>query len=425
NQSSTSGTLPSNTIPNPKGEMKAITTRSGVAYEGPSIPTPKKNQTSTSGTISSNTIPNPKGEMKVITTRSGVAYEGPSIPTNPSPKKVVERETEETTNKSKQISKEVPLTSNLRRSSGTLILGRFFLRTGRALIDFYGEEITLRVNDEAVNFNLNQTTRYSSTYDDMSVNQIDIIDVAREEYAQEILDFSKNSSGGNPTSTSEPIIFDSSLSLTLFEGSDISLEKIEAYLKDESISSEIDHADCDPDGDIFLIENLLNNDPFQLLPVDLKQREVAKAKSLIEEPSELELKDLPLHLEYANLEGVDKLPMIIAKDLKRMLEKVLADQRGRNVETYLEEIIIKSKSKMALVQDVKETLRNLKIVNIKIDLTMSSFRVMEGRFLGHMLAELRHPTCEAQMRMEKAKESGWTNDAEEALQRNDPLAEPL
>nr|GFB34181.1 reverse transcriptase domain-containing protein [Tanacetum cinerariifolium] len=40
NQSSTLGTLPSNTIPNPKGEMKAITTRSGVAYEGPSIPTP-------------------------------------------------------------------------------------------------------------------------------------------------------------------------------------------------------------------------------------------------------------------------------------------------------------------------------------------------------------------------------------------------
>ncbi|GJS25956.1 reverse transcriptase domain-containing protein [Tanacetum coccineum] len=37
--------------------------------------------------------------MKAITTRSGVAYEGPSIPTNPSPKKVVERETEETTDK--------------------------------------------------------------------------------------------------------------------------------------------------------------------------------------------------------------------------------------------------------------------------------------------------------------------------------------
>ncbi|GKG40743.1 hypothetical protein Tco_0469955, partial [Tanacetum coccineum] len=57
------------------------------------------NQASTSGTLLSNIIPNPKGEMKAITTRSGVAYEGPSIPTNPSPKKVVEQETEEITDK--------------------------------------------------------------------------------------------------------------------------------------------------------------------------------------------------------------------------------------------------------------------------------------------------------------------------------------
>nr|GEV02064.1 reverse transcriptase domain-containing protein [Tanacetum cinerariifolium] len=161
-----------------------------------------------------------------------------------------------------------------------LILGRSFLRTDRALIDVYGEEITLRVNDKAVTFNLNQTTRYSSTYNDLSVNRIDIIDVAREEYTQEIL------------------------------------EEIEAYLKDESISPEIDHVDCDLEGDICLIENLLNNDPFQLPPMDLKQDEVVKAKSLIKEPPKLELKDLPSHLEYAYLEGVDKLPVIIAKDLK-------------------------------------------------------------------------------------------------------------
>nr|GEW39168.1 reverse transcriptase domain-containing protein [Tanacetum cinerariifolium] len=141
----------------------------------------------------------------------------------------------------------------------SLILGRSFLRIGRALIDIYGEEITLRVNDEAITFNLNQTTRYSSTYDDMSVNRID---VAREEYAQEMLGFSKNSSGGNPTLTSKPIIFNSSPSLTMFEGSDFILEEIEAYLIDESISLEIDHADYDPEGDICLIKKLLNDDPF-------------------------------------------------------------------------------------------------------------------------------------------------------------------
>nr|GEV70606.1 DNA-directed DNA polymerase [Tanacetum cinerariifolium] len=184
------------------------------------------------------------------------------------------------------------------------ILGRSFLRTGRALIDVYEEEITLQVNDEAFTFNLNQTTRYSSTYDDLSVNRIDIINVAREEYAQEILGFSNNSSGGNPTSTSKPILSDSSLFLTPLR-----------------------------EGDICLIEKLLNNDPVQLHLMNLKQGEVVNEKSLIKEPPKLELKDLPSHLEYAYLEGVDKLPVIIAKDLnideKQALLKVLNLIKGQ------------------------------------------------------------------------------------------------
>nr|GEZ60683.1 reverse transcriptase domain-containing protein [Tanacetum cinerariifolium] len=114
-----------------------------------------------------------------------------------------------------------------------------------------------------------------------------------------MLGFSNNSSGGNPSSTSEPIISDSSHSFTPFKESDFILEEIEAYLKDDLISSEIDHADCDLEVDICLIENLLNDDPFQIPSMDLKQGEVIKAKSSIEEPSKLELKGLPSHLEYA------------------------------------------------------------------------------------------------------------------------------
>ncbi|GKF03510.1 hypothetical protein Tco_0030433 [Tanacetum coccineum] len=120
--------------------------------------------------------------------------------------------------------------------------------------------------------------------------------------------------GGNPTTNFKPIISDSFLSFTPFEESDFILEEIEAFLKDDLISSEIDHADCDPEGDICLIKKLLNSDPFQLPPMDLK--EVTKAKPSIKEPSELELKDLPSHLEYAYLEENDKLPVIIAKRLK-------------------------------------------------------------------------------------------------------------
>ncbi|GJY87825.1 reverse transcriptase domain-containing protein [Tanacetum coccineum] len=146
-----------------------------------------------------------------------------------------------------------------------LILGRSFLRTDRALINVYGEEITLRVNNKAITFNLDQTAKFYSSYDDVLINRIDIIDEVCEEYAPELLGLSNKSLGGNPTPMFEPLT------------SEFILEEIEVYLKDDSISPEIDHADCDPEGDICLIEKLLNNDPFQLPPMDLKQGEIIKA----------------------------------------------------------------------------------------------------------------------------------------------------
>ncbi|GKC83179.1 reverse transcriptase domain-containing protein, partial [Tanacetum coccineum] len=115
-----------------------------------------------------------------------------------------------------------------------LILGRSFLRTGRALIDVYGEELTLRVNDEAITFKVGQTLRYS--YNDVeSVNRFDVIDVSCEEYAQEVLRFSDSSMSGNPTPSLDPILSTSFLSLTPFEGGDFILEEIEACLTNDLI----------------------------------------------------------------------------------------------------------------------------------------------------------------------------------------------
>nr|GEY82369.1 reverse transcriptase domain-containing protein [Tanacetum cinerariifolium] len=290
NQALTSGTLPSNTILNPK------------AYEGPLIPTPKKVVERETEETTSKEQPNCQGSIAHI--------QPPVVPT-PIPEPVVPtpipepvklslpeltptRMTLELADRSitrpKGVAKDVSVKVGKfyfptdfvvfdfeANPQVPLILGRSFLRTDHALIDVYGEEITLRVNDEAITFNLNQTTRYSSTYDDMSENRIDVIDVFRNCFI---------------------------------------LEEIEAYLKDDLVSPEINHANCDPEGDICLIEKLLNNDPLQLPLMDLKQEEVAKAKYSIEEPPELELKDLPSHLEYAYLEGVDKLPVIITKGLK-------------------------------------------------------------------------------------------------------------
>nr|GEW07699.1 reverse transcriptase domain-containing protein [Tanacetum cinerariifolium] len=71
-----------------------------------------------------------------------------------------------------------------------LILGRSFLKTGKSLIDVFEGEITLRVGKEGINSNLDRTSRYSANYSDMTAKRIDVIDMACEEYSQEVLSFS-------------------------------------------------------------------------------------------------------------------------------------------------------------------------------------------------------------------------------------------
>ncbi|GJV92396.1 reverse transcriptase domain-containing protein [Tanacetum coccineum] len=188
--------------------------------------------------------------------------------------------------------------------------------TARDLIDVYGEELTLRVDDESITFKVGQTSRYSYN-DAVSINRIDVIDVACEEYAQEVLGFSDSSTSGNPTMSLVPILSTSSPSLTPFKEGDFILEEIEACLTNDSISPGIDNEDFNPEGDLLLLEKLLNDDPSSPLPPkELHVEELKILKSSIDDPPKLELKDLPSHLEYAFLEGTDKLPVIIAKDLK-------------------------------------------------------------------------------------------------------------
>ncbi|GJW55131.1 reverse transcriptase domain-containing protein [Tanacetum coccineum] len=207
-----------------------------------------------------------------------------------------------------------------------LILGRSFLKTSRALIDVYEGEITLCVGKEAITFNLDQTSRYTANYNHMTANRIDVIELAYEEYSQEVLGFFDSVAYGNPSPGYDPIVSNSSPTLTPFRNSDfLLLEEANAFIAvdDEPISREINATYYDPEGDILILEALLNNEPLPPLPnhspgirEELKVVEAKTVKSSIDEPPEVELKDLPPHLEYAFLEGDDKLPVIIAKDLK-------------------------------------------------------------------------------------------------------------
>ncbi|GJY83682.1 hypothetical protein Tco_0497058 [Tanacetum coccineum] len=264
---------------------------------------------------------NPIGRHKGITTRSGVAYQGPTIPTTYSPPKVMERETEVTkdtvlpTNNgsTKDVQPLVVQVQSQVPNYDPVVIPRSFFRDRRSMIDdVYEGELTLRVGKEAVTFNLDQTSRYSSNYDEMMANQIDVIKMACEEYSQEVLD------------------------------SDFLFEEVDAFLalEDDPTSPEVDDSYYDSEGDILLLESFLNDDPSpppnqgNYLPEIRKELKICEAKtdkSSIDEPPEVELKDLPPHLEYAFLEGDNKLPVIIAKDLsieeKAALIKVLKSHK--------------------------------------------------------------------------------------------------
>ncbi|GKD81631.1 reverse transcriptase domain-containing protein, partial [Tanacetum coccineum] len=224
-----------------------------------------------------------------------------------------------------------------------LILGRSFLKTSRALIDVYKGEITLRVGKETITFNLDQTLRYTATYNHMTANRIDVIELACEEYSQKVLGFSNVVAYNNPSPYYDPVMSNSSPTLTPFGDSDFLLfEEADAFLSidDEPVSPGINATYYDPEGDILLLEAILNT---------------KTVESSIDKPPEVELKDLPPHLEYAFLEGDNKLPVIIAKDLnmeekaalikvlkshKRALAWKLSDIKGINLEFCTHKILM-------------------------------------------------------------------------------------
>ncbi|GJV71888.1 reverse transcriptase domain-containing protein [Tanacetum coccineum] len=177
-----------------------------------------------------------------------------------------------------------------------LILGRPFLRTARALIDVHGEQMTLRHDDQSVTFKVGDTETFSYNIIE-SVNRVDVIDIACDEYVQEVLETSES---GNPTSTSDLMIDSRSPSFTPFGGSDFLMEEIDEFLEhDDSIPPGVDGI-YDFEGDTVYLEELLsviNSDP-NLPPSPVCEINVPdKIKSSCKDPPDLELKDLPSHLE--------------------------------------------------------------------------------------------------------------------------------
>ncbi|GKA99114.1 reverse transcriptase domain-containing protein [Tanacetum coccineum] len=131
-----------------------------------------------------------------------------------------------------------------------LILGRPILRMAHALVDVHGEELTLRVGDEKLVFNVESTSKYPRKHGDESIHKIDILDITCEDHFHEVLNVQKsiNPLSDSPTPSSDPVVASLSPSLTPFRDSDFILEEIDTFLaSDDSISPDIDDGIFDPE----------------------------------------------------------------------------------------------------------------------------------------------------------------------------------
>nr|GEW09410.1 DNA-directed DNA polymerase [Tanacetum cinerariifolium] len=410
NQPSTSGTLPSNTVPNPKGDMKPVTTRSGLAYEGPSIPTnsplEKVDEQNTEEILDEEHSNSSGSTAQVQPSVVPILIPEPDVPRTqskpiiPYPSRLNDQKLrEKATNQMKkffQIFHDLHFDISF---ADALLLMPKFSSTIKSLLankdklfelakiplnencsamllkklleklrdpckflipcDFPGMEVCHALADLGASINLmplsiwkklslpeltptrmtfeladRSITRPKGVAEDVFVkvgkfhfptdfvvvdfeanprvplilvNRVDVIDIACEEFVQDVLDFQYNPKSSSLTlvydasvsksnSSKEPIVKSSSPTLTPFKESDFFLEEIEDFLNDDSI----------PTG----IENSV-------------YAEESKDKSSLEEPPELELKELPSHLEYAFLEDSNKLPVIIAKNLKDVERETL------------------------------------------------------------------------------------------------------
>nr|GEZ14093.1 reverse transcriptase domain-containing protein [Tanacetum cinerariifolium] len=421
---SSSSSLPSNTIPNPKGEAKAIITRSGMSYKEPPIPLPGVDQQEPTEVTRDTELPSPKDIQPSLVQVDKPAQEPPvMIPKAkanlPYPSRLQKEKLREKddilaakfmeifrdlhielsfadalvhipkfapmfkkllNNKDKLIElTKTPLNENcsavklrlptlndtkmvleladrtISKPTGVaenvfvkvgkfyfladfvvldfvadprvpLILGRPFLTTAHALIDVYEGEIILRYDDQSLTLKCGDTP--SISYNNFELlNKVDLIDATCEEYSQEVLGFDDVVSDEVSTPYYEPIVSNSSQNLTPFNESNFLLmEEADAFIAihDEPILSNIDATYYDPEGDILILQSLLNNDPelpqsnqkdyFSSVRKDLKVVE-AKNQSSDDKPPEVELKELPPHLEYAFLGDNEKWPVILVKDL--------------------------------------------------------------------------------------------------------------
>nr|GEU63728.1 reverse transcriptase domain-containing protein [Tanacetum cinerariifolium] len=420
-QSQGSGTFPSNTITNPKEDLKGITTQSGVAYQGPTIPTPPKvvkQGTKLSemartpmnehcSVVILNKLPRKLGDpgkflipCKFLGMDKCLALVDLGASINLMPLSIWEGlslleltstcMTLELADRS--VSKPIGIAKDV-----SVKVGVFHFPADFVVIDFEPDprpfdQLRLHMDCQGGNSmctplvllfqSFQAAKRDLGTYKDRGTERDGLLWKKRgkrwkkrkvdtyQEYSQEVLGFLDVTASGNPTPYDDPIVSTTSPTLTPFTDNDFLLFK-EAdtflSLEEDPNLPEFNPFYYDPEGDILLLEAILNSEPLPPLPKheqylpsfkkELKVYEAKTVKSSVDEPPEVELKDLPPHVEYAFLEGDNKLPVIIAKELgdeeKSALIKILMEedykpavQHQRRVNPKIHDVIKKEVGKL-------------------------------------------------------------------------------
>nr|GEW56649.1 reverse transcriptase domain-containing protein [Tanacetum cinerariifolium] len=238
-----SGSLPSNTVANPKGELKAITTRSGIFLDGPTVHTPppfinpeedeRVEKTLTDPDLSEYTIkvpPPPVQKYKPPSQRDYVVHQrDPLHPNIPYPSRMLKQKQQEKDevqiHKFWKMFKRLHI--NITLADAPILMSKPLLGTARALIDVHGEEMILRDDDERLTLNMrHDTSSYSNQPHKESINLINVFNDSSEDFLEDL--FLTNQPSGNLTFSSHPELTSPEVQNDIFdlEGGNVLPEKL-------------------------------------------------------------------------------------------------------------------------------------------------------------------------------------------------------
>nr|GFA99022.1 reverse transcriptase domain-containing protein [Tanacetum cinerariifolium] len=361
--SSGSGTLPGNTVTNPKEDLKGITTRSGVAYKGPTIPTPskvvKQDTEATKDPVQTTSPQNTAHVQPPVTQSETPVSESIDAPVSapmPNLKPSIPYPSRRDDERRPLIGNKEKLSEMARtpmnKHCSAIILNKLPKKLGdpgKFLIpcEFPGMDEYLALAD----LELTPTCMTLELVDRSVSKPIGIakdvkVKVGMFHFPADFV----------------VVDFEQDPRVPLILGSDFLLfEEANAFLglEDDPDSPELDPSYYDPEGDIQMLEAILNSDLAPSLPNheqsvpsftnELKACEAEKIKSSVDEPPEVELKDLPPHLEYAFLEGDNKLHVIIAKELGEEEKAALIKVELKDLPPHLEYAFLEGDNKLPVI----------------------------------------------------------------------------